>query len=121
MARLRDFVNKYPPQAVRQPASSSSISLPEMRNTRTSLSGSRPLVRLTSNVDVPDDSVPPFLTFPDVEILHHRLIASEQKSAFEKIGYVKWVCKAYEWALRVRRHEMRQGNNNTESCTYDGA
>jgi hypothetical protein len=65
------------------------------------------LVRLTSNVDVPDDNVPPFLTFTDVEILHHRLISSEKKSAFEQIGYVKWVCKAYEWALRVRRHEYK--------------
>lgn len=54
---------------------------------------------------MPDDNVPPFLTFADIEVLHHRLIASESEGAREKIGYIKWVCKAYEGALRGRREE----------------
>ena len=100
MAHLREFVSRYSPQAVRQPSVK-----PAMRSTRTSLVAPRPLVRLTSNADVPDDHVPPFLTFADIEVLHHRLIASESEGAKEKIGYIKWVCKAYEWALRGRRDD----------------
>lgn len=105
MACLREFANKYPPQhLVRQPTPP----MPDFRSTRTSLVGARPLVRLTSNADVPDDNVPPFLTFADIEVLHHRLVASERQSAWEQIGYIKWLCKAYEWALRVRRHEAQK-------------
>ncbi|PFH49299.1 hypothetical protein AMATHDRAFT_81368 [Amanita thiersii Skay4041] len=97
---IRSFVSKYPPKSLRQPFSlPPSLSIAAMRSTRTALVGARPLVRLTSPAELPDDHVPPFLMFKDVEILHHRLAASEQ------IGYIKWVCKAYEWALRNRRHD----------------
>ncbi|KAF8627602.1 hypothetical protein AX17_006173 [Amanita inopinata Kibby_2008] len=105
---LRLFVTKYPPQAVRHQITPK----PVMRSTKAALVGvSRPLIRMTSSADVPDDNVPPFLTFRDVEALHHRLVACEGEgrgSAWwrqQQIGYVKWVCKAYEWALRVRREE----------------
>ncbi|KAF8970692.1 hypothetical protein BDZ97DRAFT_1790526 [Flammula alnicola] len=97
MAQLRAFAAKYPPNAVRTPAPK-----PAFRSTRTSLVGQRPLVRMTSAAEVPDDYVPPLVTFRDVEILHHRLIDYERT---KDIGYVTWVCKAYEWALRVRRDE----------------
>ena len=100
IAHLREFVRKYPPQTICQPTTK-----PVMRSTRTSLVGPRPLIRLMPSADIPDDNVPPFLTFADIEVLHHRLIASERKGAWEHIGYIKWMCKAYEWALRVRRHE----------------
>jgi hypothetical protein len=109
MTHLREFVSKYPPHAVRQPSVK-----PTMRSTRTTLVAPRPLVRLTSNADVPDDNVPPFLTFADIEVLHHRLIASENEGAREKIGYIKWVCKAYEWALRGRRDEMLKARAEKE-------
>ena len=49
---------------------------------------------------MPDDNVPPFLTFVDIEMLHHRLIASESEGARKEIGYIKWMCRAYERALR---------------------
>jgi len=55
---------------------------------------------MTSSVEVPDDHVPPLLMFDDVEVLHHRLVATE---AGREIAYLKYLCKAYEWALRVRR------------------
>ena len=55
---------------------------------------------MTSTTEVPDDHVPPFLTFADVEIVHHRLVAL---GMYKEIGYLKWLCKAYEWALRVRK------------------
>jgi len=65
-------------------------------------------VRLTSAVHVPDDTVPPLLTFSSLEILHHRLIAAGNKQA---LGYVKYVCKAYEYALRIRREETMKANH----------
>jgi hypothetical protein len=57
---------------------------------------------MTSAAEVPDDGVPPLLTFTDLELLHHRLVAFGR---LEEIGYLKWVAKAYEWTLRVRRDE----------------
>jgi hypothetical protein len=55
---------------------------------------------MTSTVEVPDDNVPPLLTFEDLEILHHRLVATGRR---KEIGFLKYVCKAYEGALRARR------------------
>jgi len=40
------------------------------------------------------------MTFRDLEILHHRLVDDMRD---KDIKYVTWLCKAYEWALRVRR------------------
>lgn len=75
-----------------------------MRSTRVSLAaGDRPLVRLTTALDVRDDDVPPLLTFADVEMLHHRLVAC---SDLRGLACVKWVCKAYEGALRKRREAV---------------
>lgn len=51
-------------------------------------------------MDIPDDSVPPLLTFPEVEVLHHRLVA---KNRVDDIRYLKWVCKSYEGSLKMRR------------------
>ena len=73
----------------------------DMRATRVSLADrGRPLVRLTTVLDVQDERVPPLLTFADVEVLHHRLVAAGD---LRGVAYVKWVCKAYEGALRRRR------------------
>ena len=97
MAQLRVFAAKYPPKQVRTPPPK-----PAFRATRTALVGARPLVRMAGATEVPDDHVPPLITFRNVEILHHRLVYFERKA---DIGYVTWLCKAYEWALRVRRDE----------------
>lgn len=97
MSLLRAFAAKYPPNSVRTP----SPKLP-FQSTRTSLVGKRPLVRMTSAADMADDNVPPLITFRDVELLHHRLVDEGME---KDIKYVTWLCKAYEWALRVRRDE----------------
>lgn len=97
MSLLRAFAAKYPPNSVRTP----SPKLP-FQSTRTSLVGKRPLVRMTSAADMADDNVPPLITFRDVELLHHRLVDEGMQ---KDIKYVTWLCKAYEWALRVRRDE----------------
>ncbi|KAJ3729140.1 hypothetical protein DFJ43DRAFT_1083633 [Lentinula guzmanii] len=203
-SHLRTFVARYPPSAVRHPSTAwnhsttLSISKPAFRSTRTSLVGTRPLVRLTSPVDVVDvvyagqaaptmssfsgqgsqvgkilaeqgGKIPPVLVWRDLEVLHHRIVAfsgsyssytkdttdtrsisgevsstDEESSSYTKeqagktkesglsaeqilnhtlerrkelrkrrekdLAYIKWVCKSYEWALRVRRDEaMRVG------------
>lgn len=105
LACLRAFVARYPPSDVREP-SSTLTQQADMRSTRVSLAGSnRPLVRLTTALDVHDDDVPPLLTFSDTETLHHRLVAASNRHG---IAYVKWVCKAYEGALRKRREATLQ-------------
>ncbi|TFY84004.1 hypothetical protein EWM64_g17 [Hericium alpestre] len=100
LGHLKDFVSRYPPTAVRQPTV-----LPAMRSTRTVLVGARPLIRLSSATEVPDDTVPPVIGFTDLEILHHRLVAAGRRDG---IGYVKFVCKAYAGALRRRRNDTLQ-------------
>ncbi|KAI9449004.1 hypothetical protein BJY52DRAFT_1364065 [Lactarius psammicola] len=97
LACLRAFVARYPPYSVRATAQRHW----DMRATRVSLvDRGRPLVRLTTPLDVQDDCVPPLLAFADVEALHHRLVAAGD---LRGVAYVKWVCKAYEGALRRRR------------------
>jgi hypothetical protein len=103
LACLRAFVARYPPHIVRESSPSPTpTQLPDhMRSTRVSLvAGDRPLVRLTTALDVQDDAVPPLLTFADIEVLHHRLVAAGD---LRGVAYVKWACKAYEGALRRRR------------------
>ncbi|KAI0298979.1 hypothetical protein B0F90DRAFT_1729750 [Multifurca ochricompacta] len=94
---LRAFATRYPPYTVREPPAQKR---PDMRAMRVLLVGDRPLVRLTSALDIQDDDVPPLLTFADLEVLHHRLVATDN---LRGIAYVKWVCKAYEGALQKRR------------------
>ncbi|KAF8999820.1 hypothetical protein BDQ17DRAFT_1391436 [Cyathus striatus] len=92
---LRDFAHRYPPINVRN-----NVPKPLMRSSRTSLVGARPLVRMISDVEVPDDFVPPLITFRDLDVLHQRLIMYNRK---KDIAYLTWLCKEYEWKLRVRR------------------
>ena len=102
LACLRTFAARHPPCDVRErPSSSTAGQRPDMRSTRVSLAASgRPLVRLTTALDVRDDDVPPLLTFADLEVLHQRLVAAGDRRG---LAYIKWVCKAYEGALRKRR------------------
>ncbi|KAK7055426.1 hypothetical protein R3P38DRAFT_1356189 [Favolaschia claudopus] len=94
---IKAFAERYPPSHLleRRPK-------PSFRSTRTVLVGPRPLVRLSSPNEVPDDDVPPLLMFSDLELLHHRLVAASMKAG---ISYIKYVSKAYEWALRGRRDQ----------------
>ena len=92
---LKAFAARYPPNDIRTPTLKTNL-----RSTRTSLVGSRPLVRMTSETEVPDDHVPPLMTFRDISVLHHRLL---DEGRTNDLKYVTWLCKAYEWALRIRR------------------
>jgi hypothetical protein len=104
---VRTFVERYPPDSVRVAPMKSAL-----RSTRTVLAAQRPIVRMTSPVGVPDDTVPPLLTFSDLEILHHRLVVAGMR---DMIGYIKWVCKAYEGALRVRRDGLMRGESDSST------
>ncbi|KAF7978170.1 hypothetical protein HWV62_1360 [Athelia sp. TMB] len=95
VAQVKSFTDRYPPIVV----NNAPIKLP-FQSTRTVLLGARPLVRMTPATELPDDTVPPILTFPDIELLHHRLVAMGKK---KEIGFLKWTCKAYEGSLRARR------------------
>ena len=96
MDHLKAFAAQYPPNDIRSPTPKTIL-----RSTRTSLEvDSRPLVRMTSETEVPDDHVPPLMVFRDISLLHHRLT---DEGRDKDIKYVKWLCKAYEWALRVRK------------------
>ena len=55
---------------------------------------------MTYESEVPDDHVPPLRMFRDISVLHHRLM---DESRTKDIKYVTWLCKSYEWVLRIRR------------------
>ena len=61
---MHEFVAVYPPEAVAR-----ANPKPALRSTRTVLDAPRPLVRLVSPAELPDDTVPPMLTFPELELL----------------------------------------------------
>ncbi|KZT03252.1 uncharacterized protein LAESUDRAFT_762039 [Laetiporus sulphureus 93-53] len=95
---VRVFAERYPPSALLKTPSQNSL-----RSTRVQLEGAKPLVRLYHPTDVPDDNVPPLLTFTELELLKHRLVAAGDRSG---IDYINWLCKSYEGSLRRRRDAM---------------
>ena len=72
---------------------------------------------MTSSTEVPDDGVPPLLMFRDVEVLHHRLVA---QGATKEIAYLKYLTKAYEWALRKRRDEVLRAEPEKDKALSRG-
>ena len=95
MDLLHQFVDRYPPLIVKQASPSD-----PKRSSRTSLYAERPIVRLTERSMIPEDRIPPFVTFRDLNLLHQRAIAAKRQ---DYISYITWVGKAYEGALRRRR------------------
>ncbi|TRM63312.1 hypothetical protein BD626DRAFT_402875 [Schizophyllum amplum] len=112
VAQLRLFTERYPASAVQTHNPSLAT-----RSTRTALLATdRPVVRSLSRTEIPDDTVPPLLTFKDVEIVHHRLVnltrslgPSIRARAAKDIKFLNYTVKAYEWALRNRRNETMKG------------
>lgn len=98
MDSIRSFVARYPPSNARVPAAQ-----PEYRSPRVRLHAPRPLVRLTSATDVADDTVPPQLTWPDLDVVHHRCVVAGRTDG---VKYIKWVCHAYRGAVKVRREKF---------------
>ena len=92
---MHEFVAVYPPEAVAR-----ANPKPALRSTRTVLDAPRPLVRLVSPAELPDDTVPPMLTFPELELLHHKLVDVADERG---LAYVKYVCMKYQHALFRRK------------------
>ena len=97
MTHVRSFVQRYPPFTIARVDPK-----PTTRSTRTVLFAPRPLVRAVSHTEVPDDTVTPILTFRDLELLHHRLV-DDGMLRRNDLAFLKYICKAYEGALRRRR------------------
>ncbi len=60
----------------------------------------RSTILSTSPLRTLEDNVPPHILFPDIEMLHHRLV---REGDAQGLAFVKWVCKLYEAALGKRR------------------
>ncbi|KAK7441821.1 hypothetical protein VKT23_016483 [Stygiomarasmius scandens] len=111
MSHIRHFVSLYPPSSIRDPTTYTKSVL---QSTQTRLVGARPLVRISSPIEVPDDSVPPLFTFKDLRVVHQRLVIRGNRP--KDVAYITYVCKAYEWALRVRRNERMKAKPPKEKA-----
>ncbi|GJJ09290.1 hypothetical protein Clacol_003512 [Clathrus columnatus] len=111
---VRDFMKRYPPSFVKEPSP-----VDPNRSTRVSLYAERPLVRLTERSSVPEDRIPPFLLFQDLELLHHRSVLAKRR---DYIDYIKWVANAYAGALRQRQYLTFSAGSKapSEKASRDG-
>jgi len=62
-------------------------------------------IRTTDRAGAESD-IPPHLLWSDVDVLHQRLVREGKKG---EVGWLKWVCKSYEVALRKRRRWRLKG------------
>ncbi|KIK56106.1 hypothetical protein GYMLUDRAFT_263806 [Collybiopsis luxurians FD-317 M1] len=58
---------------------------PSMRATRTSFMGARPLVRLTSQAEIPNRYIPPLLTWKNMEVLCYWLPATDRQKGISNM------------------------------------
>ena len=98
---VQEFQERYPPRVISENLNPDL----QMIVSKPGLEGPRPLVRLSERGLVNDDSVPPALTFPDVEILHHRLTAAGPGGEPRKkdLDYLTWLTCTYAGRLKDRR------------------
>ena len=94
---VRGFAAAYPAVVIREPPAKL-----EMRTNRIKLIAPHPLVRVFGPAEIPDDFVPPLLSFAELEVLHHRLVYQDR---LQDVKYLKWLCKSYEGALSKRREK----------------
>lgn len=101
LSLVREMQERYPPDMVSENLN------PDLQVivSKSGLEGPRPLVRLSERGLVNDDSVPPALTFADVETLHHRLTTAGPggEPRRKDIDYLKWLTSAYAGRLKDRR------------------
>jgi hypothetical protein len=62
-------------------------------------------IRMTDRTRLAESDIPPNILFGDVDVLHQRLVREGRK----ELGWLKWVCKSYEVALRKRRKWRLKG------------
>ncbi|KZT37148.1 hypothetical protein SISSUDRAFT_1048902 [Sistotremastrum suecicum HHB10207 ss-3] len=96
MELVETFTRMYPPKDVAEPFAPKE----PIDSNRVLLEGLRPLVRFSSITEIGDDTVPPMLTFRDVEVLHHRFVIEEDEKA---LGRLTYHCRSYQGAIRARK------------------
>ena len=106
VALVKEFAVLYPPTALSTLKPMDDFSA---RSRRIQLVGAKPLVRLTTDVGIADNTVPPHFLFRDVEILHHRLVF---KGRLKDVGYLKYICMTYSGALKSRRKASLGGEGH---------
>jgi hypothetical protein len=62
-------------------------------------------IRMTDRTRLAESDIPPNILFGDIDVLHQRLVREGRK----ELGWLKWVCKSYEVALRKRRKWRLKG------------
>ena len=65
---------------------------------------------MTSSTEIGDDTIPPILTFHNVELLHHRLVVLEDTKSIKRLDYV---LRCYSGLVRARR----KANMRTDPVT----
>lgn len=68
-------------------------------------------IRMTERATTPESDIPPHILWNDVDVLHQRLVREGKK---QELGWLKWVCKSYEVALRKRRRWRLKGKGDGE-------
>ena len=57
-------------------------------------------IRMTDPTATPESDIPPVMLWNDLDVVHQRLAREGRR---KDIGWLTWVCKSYEVALRKRR------------------
>lgn len=57
-------------------------------------------IRMTDPTSAPESDIPPVMLWPDVDVLHQRLVREGRR---KDIGWLTWLCKSYEVNIRKRR------------------
>lgn len=72
-------------------------------------------IRMTDPTIAPESEIPPIMLWRDVDVLHQRLVREGRR---KDIGWLTWVCKSYEVALRTRKRWRlkKRGEKGLESA-----
>jgi hypothetical protein len=63
-------------------------------------------IRMTDRTRIAESDIPPHILWGDVDVLHQRLV----REGKGEVGWLKWVTKSYEVALRKRRNwRLKEG------------
>ncbi|KAG8969028.1 hypothetical protein FRC03_004702 [Tulasnella sp. 419] len=110
---VKDFVKHYPPDALSRVEIAQASSDPSRKSSsRIALEAKqRLLVRLTTDLEITDVAIPPFLTFSDISPIHQMLLRSQESNRKKHLSYLTWVSNAYAGHLKQRKLLATLGKN----------
>lgn len=118
-ATLREFVDLYPPEDIHETEISSNLtpisSSPSPASPRLQMHISSPIYPETFTPS--NTPTKPYLTFPDLKLLHHSAADIEERAI---IAYIKATCLRYEGALRSSHKRSVREMIGTGSGTLGG-